>query len=130
MKKVIIVYGSTTGNAEKMAKLIAGVVKETAEEVAIQNVYETEPSELFAYDIILLGSSTWGDGVLQDDFIGFEDNMKQIKLSGKKGACFGPGDRMYPQFCKAVDVLEMRLQMCGATILAEGLKIDGDIEDC
>jgi len=64
----------------------------------------------------------------QVDFVSFEEGMKEAELSDKKAACFGPGDSMYPQFCKAVDVLEKGLESCGAEIIVESFKIDGDVE--
>ena len=94
----------------------------------VKNVTESNPKELKDYDVIILGSSTWGDGELQDDFIPFEKDMRKIKLDRKKGAVFGCGDSMYPQFCKAVEILEERLKSCGVEIIVDSLKIDGDIE--
>lgn len=65
---------------------------------------------------------------MQDDFVSFKDGMKEVKLNGKKAACFGPGDSSYPQFCKAVDILEERLKECGGEIVLDSLKIDGEVE--
>lgn len=128
MAKVIIIYGSTTGNTETLSKFVDEGLKSSEVEVIIKNVARVNPEELKDYDAIVLGCSTWGDGELQDDFISFEEEMGNIKLDGKKAACFGPGDSVYPQFCKAVDVLEDTLKNCGAEIIIDSLKIDGDVE--
>ncbi len=128
MAKVIIIYGSTTGNTETLSKFVDEGLKSSEVEVIIKNVARVNPEELKDYDAIVLGCSTWGDGELQDDFISFEEEMRNIKLDGKKAACFGPGDSVYPQFCKAVDVLEDTLKNCGAEIIIDSLKIDGDVE--
>lgn len=128
MAKVIIIYGSTTGNTETLSGYIKNGLKASGADVLAKNVSEANPKELNDYDGIILGCSTWGDGELQDDFISFEEVMKEAELSGKKAACFGPGDSMYPQFCKAVDILEKRLESCGAEIISEALKIDGDVD--
>lgn len=55
--------------------------------------------------------------------------MANIFLKGKKAAVFGPGDKKnYPDtFCKAVDILKDRLKKCGAQIVIEGFKVDGDV---
>ncbi|NQT32198.1 MAG: flavodoxin domain-containing protein [Candidatus Omnitrophica bacterium] len=55
--------------------------------------------------------------------------IQSVELSGKKVAVFGPGDTMYPQFCKAVDTLEEKLVNCGSEIINESLKIDGVVEN-
>jgi len=128
MKKVIIIYGSTTGNTKTLSKYVEEGLKASGVEVMVKNVTESNPKELKDYDVIILGSSTWGDGELQDDFIPFEKDMRKIKLDRKKGAVFGCGDSMYPQFCKAVEILEERLKSCGVEIIVDSLKIDGDIE--
>ena len=82
------------------------------------------------YDVIVLGSSTWGDGELQDDFVDFYDKMDKVSLTGKKAAVFGPGDKeSYPDtYCEAVNILEERLKKCGAEIIVKNFKVDGDIE--
>ena len=128
MKKVIIVYGSTTGNTETLSKYVEKGLKSSGVDVIVKNVTESNPEELKDYDAIILGCSTWGDGELQDDFIPFEEKMRKIKLDGKKGVVFGPGNSFYPQFCKAVDILEERLKSCGAQIIVNSLKIDGEIQ--
>lgn len=127
MRRAIIVYGSTTGNTELLAGYIGDGIREAGTEVTIRNVVDCSVEDLQHYDIIFLGSSTWGEGDLQDDFIGFYEAMEGVSLSGRKAATFGPGDASYDMFCEAVDMLEDRLRECGAAIIAPSLKIDGDV---
>ena len=131
MAKVIVVYGSTTGNTEALAKAVVSGLEEGGLEVRMKNVSEAEANELTDYDVIVLGCSTWGEGELQDDFIDFYEKMKNLSLSGKKAAVFGPGDKeSYPDtFCKAVDLLEEKLKESGAKIVAESFKVDGEVEE-
>ncbi|MCK4649230.1 flavodoxin [bacterium] len=130
MAKVIVVYGTTTGNTETLAEGVVSGLKKGGAEVMAKNVTEASVDELTGYDGIVLGSSTWGEGELQDDFISFHEAMDKISLTGKKAAVFGPGDSStYPDtFCTAVGILEKRLEKCGAQLVAEGLKIDGDVQ--
>ncbi len=130
MAKAIVVYGSTTGNTEFLAEVIVSGLKEGGLEVVTKNVSETKVSEVANYDVVVLGCSTWGEGELQDDFIDFYEKMKDLSLAGKKAAVFGPGDKeSYPDtFCKAVDLLKEKLKKCGAEIVAESFKIDGEVE--
>ncbi len=124
--KSIIVYGSTTGNTEEVANYVANGLQNNFE-VTIKNVTETTPEELQEYDLIVLGSSTWNEGQLQDDFTPFYEQMDNINLSGKKAAVFGCGESIYEHFCTAVDILEKKLKDVGATVEVESYKIDGDI---
>lgn len=56
------------------------------------------------YDCLLLGSSTWGAGDLQDDWYDFIGKLKNENLSGKLVGLFGCGDSgSYPDtFCDAM----------------------------
>lgn len=128
MTKAIIIYGTTTGNTELLANYIAAGMQSPGLDVTIQNVIDSDVLDLYDYDIIVLGSSTWGDGELQDDFIDFYDELEGLFLGGKKAAAFGPGDSSYDAFCGAVDRLDSRLRDCGVDIIAPCLKVDGDVE--
>jgi len=130
MKRVIVVYGSSTGNTERMAKAVAKGVYAAGAQCRVANVAGIVPEELVGYDLLLLGSSTWGDGDLQDDFVSFAGGMESLCLGGKRAAVFGPGDSSWPRFCGAVDSLEQRLKACGAVLVAEGFKVDGEVEPC
>ena len=82
-----IFYGSTTGNTEAAANDIAAALGVDAANV--HNVGETSADTVAQYDTLLLGSSTWGSGDLQDDWYDFLDALKAQDLAGKKIALFG-----------------------------------------
>ncbi|WP_243387282.1 flavodoxin [Bacillus kexueae] len=125
MKKILLIYTSMSGNTESIAQEIVNGIKRTGEEVEVLELFEVESLSLLSeYDGILLGAYTWGDGELPDEFIGFYEELNDLDLRGKVCATFGSGDTMYPQFCAAVDLLEMKLRDRGATIVQQGLKIE------
>ena len=84
-----IYYGSSTGNTEAAANDIAAALGVDA--ANIHNVGDTDASTVADYDTLLLGSSTWGAGDLQDDWYDFLDNLKAQDLAGKKIGLFGCG---------------------------------------
>jgi len=131
MAKAIIVYGSETGNTESVAEVIAAALEDANFRITLKEVTQASVDELAGYDLILLGSSTWGDEEkeLQADMVDFYDDLEGADLSGKSAAAFGCGDSDYIHFCGAVDLLEERLEQIGATLLDEGLRIDGDPDD-
>jgi len=90
MKKTVIIYGSTTGNAASAAQTIAEKLGNGA---TVEEAGAASKSDLTDYDNIILGSSTWGDGELQDDWFGFLPTIKEVGLSGKTVAVFGVGDQ-------------------------------------
>lgn len=88
MKKTVIIYGSTTGTCEDLAGRIAA--KLGVDNVI--NVTDFNDSVIADNDNLILGTSTWGAGEVQDDWY---DGIKVIKgadLSGKTVALFGCGD--------------------------------------
>jgi len=124
MSKIMMVYASMSGNTEEIAQAIAEGVQEGGAEVEIKEVTEVTAKELEQFDGILLGSYTWGDGELPDEFLDFYDDMDGVDLSGKIAGVFGSGDHAYIHFCAAVDLLQEKLVQLGARLVQEGIKIE------
>ncbi|MDR1834857.1 MAG: flavodoxin [Fusobacteriaceae bacterium] len=84
--KTGIFYGSTTGNTERIAKRVG--------ELLGADVFEAvDIGKADDYERIILASSTWGMGDLQDSWIASLDELKAKNLSGKKVAFIGVGDQ-------------------------------------
>ena len=112
-----IFYGSTMGTTESLAEKISEKLGVSSAD--IHNVGSTKPNAVSEYDCILLGSSTWGSGELQDDWHDFLDGLKQLSLSGKKVGLFGCGDaESYPDtFCDALGVIYDALVATGCSFI-------------
>lgn len=112
-----IFYGSTTGTTEAVARDIAGQLGVAAADV--HDVAGTSADETDKYDLLVLGSSTWGCGELQDDWYDFLDALKRKALSGKRVALFGCGDSAsYPDsFCDALAEIRDGLEATGCTFV-------------
>ncbi len=87
MKKTIVVYGSSTGTCESIAEKIGA--KLSAE---VLNVQDLTADHIAENDNLILGTSTWGAGELQDDWYDGLNTLKGADLSGKTIALFGCGD--------------------------------------
>lgn len=128
-----IFYGSTTGNTESAAQTIAANLG--VADADVHNVGEASADDVQAYDTLLLGSSTWGCGDLQDDWFDFLDTLTDLDLSGKKVALFGWGDSSsYPDtYCGALAQIYDALQQTGAEFIgsvdAEGYSVT-DSDSC
>ena len=90
MKKTVIIYGSTSGNTATAAETL----KAKLGDADVKEVSTASADDLANYDNIFLGTSTWGDGELQDDWYGFIPTVKAANLTGKTVALFGVGDQM------------------------------------
>ena len=124
-----IFYGSTTGCTEQAANTIARILG--VDGTHIYNVGETSAKEVENFDTILLGSSTWGCGDLQDDWYDFLDVLSAIDLTGKKVGIFGCGDsESYSDtFCGAIAQIYDGLQNTGCTFIGVYEPIDYNVTD-
>ena len=87
MNTTIVIYGSSTGTCEAIAEKIAS--KLGCEAV---NVQELTTDIIDNHQNLILGTSTWGAGELQDDWYDGLKTLKESDLSGKVIAFFGCGD--------------------------------------
>jgi flavodoxin I len=114
MNSTTIIFGSTTGMTEDIAMRIASQLN-----VSRENVYEVAditPEIISRYGVLLLGSSTWGSGELQDDWYRGVEVLKKSDLNGKKISFFGTGDSYsYPDtFCDALGLIYGEIRSSGA----------------
>ena len=119
MSKIGIFYGTTTGNAKGVAQRIQ---KEFgADAVSIKDISGVKVADVEAFDNIIFGASTTGEGELQYDFEDFLPEIPKINLKGKKVAIFGLGDQdSYPDtFGDAAGIIYEALQSTGATFVGQ-----------
>lgn len=73
MNKIGVFYGSTTGTTEDLAR---GAEKLDVPSAHVFDVSKLTEALVNEYDVLVLGSSTWGAGELQDDWY---DGVKVLK---------------------------------------------------
>lgn len=114
MSKILVIYGSTTGMMEGYADDIAQKLDAT-----VMNVADVTPEKLQDYDCLLLGTSTWGAGEMQDDWYDGVNTLKKASLGGKVIALFGCGDAAgYPDtFCGGMSEIYDAIKDSGAKVV-------------
>jgi len=117
MKKTIIVYGTTTGNCQEYAEKLAQKLGVSD----VKNVTDIDADTLETYDNLLLGTSTWGAGELQDDWFDGVEKLKDADLKGKTIALFGCGDASgySDTFCGGMSALYDAVKDSGAKIIGQ-----------
>ena len=79
MSKVLVLFGSSTGNTESIASKIAGYLEAAGIDVTLTNAADVSSAKGLAgdYDAVLMGCSAWGtdDLELQDDFAPLFEDM-------------------------------------------------------
>ena len=87
MANIKVIYGSTTGSTESAAQKIADALNADCVNVA------SAKADDFNAPVLILGTSTWGFGDLQDDWQTGIDLLHKTDLSNTTVALFGLGDQ-------------------------------------
>ncbi|MBQ4200054.1 MAG: flavodoxin domain-containing protein [Kiritimatiellae bacterium] len=119
MDQIHVIYGSTTGMTEAVADKIAKALDAQAFNIGAGD------AAAFDAELLVLGSSTWGVGDLQDDWAAKLDEVKR-NFASKKVAVFGLGDSIgfADSYCVAAETIANAAKAAGATLVGEILKID------
>lgn len=119
-----IIYGSNGGGTESIAEMIQNKLGLESE---LHDVGTIDMDKLNEYTHLILGTSTWGEGDLQDDWDDVFDEYKSVEFGGKTVAFFGTGDQEgYPDnFVDAMGVLHEVAVNNGATIVGDNWSTDG-----
>lgn len=116
MKKTLVVYGSSTGTCQAIAEKIGE--KLGAEVVDVASLTDGQVNEA---ENLILGTSTWGAGELQDDWYDGVEKLKSADLSDKTVALFGCGDsESYSDtFCGGMEEIYSAVSEKGAKVIGE-----------
>ena len=125
MKKTGIFYGSSTGTCEDLANQIADKMGAAASDVYSADKLSADLVK--EYDLLILGTSTWGDGELQDDWYDGIKVLKSADLSFKSIALFGCGDSesYCDTFCDGMGILYEDLKDSGCSFIGNKVGTDG-----
>ena len=119
MKKTLVVYGSSTGTCQGLAEKIGQQLG--VQDDGMIDVQNLSADVVNKYDVLILGTSTWGAGEMQDDWYDGVKVLKQAGLQGKTVAVFGCGDsESYSDtFCGGMAELYNAAKDAGATMMGE-----------
>ena len=128
MAKVGIFFGTDTGNTRRVAKDIATALGSAVVAKPV-NIRTANVIDLLAYDALILGTPTYGEGLLPglssgnatESWEEFLPTLAGQDFTGKKVAIYGLGNqKSYPtEFIDAVFYLYEQFKQCGATIIGE-----------
>ncbi|MEI7652946.1 MAG: flavodoxin family protein [bacterium] len=123
---LLILYGSLTGNTLLVSEHMHAFLTKRGHAVDLVDQSFCEFETLNAYDFVLIGASTWGEGdpnPATQVFIEQLDALERIEM--KRVALFGLGDSAYEHFCGVVDKLESSLARKQIVLCAPSLRLDG-----
>lgn len=91
---IAIFYGSTYGNTRDAAEQISARLGTLlGQPIPVFDICLSKTTDLDAYDVLLIGCSTWNIGEMQDDWDRACDDLYKVDLTGKRFAVFGAGDQ-------------------------------------
>jgi flavodoxin I len=131
MKNIGIYYGSTTGTTAEIATKIAS--KLGIDKSCINEVTALSEESIKNYEVLLLGTSTWGCGELQDDWYDGIEVLKKADLTNKTIAFFGCGDSdsYGDTFCDGIGLIYEALKDKGCRFIGfietEGYMFDASL---
>lgn len=116
MEKTLVVYGSSTGTCESIAQKIANLLG--AEVVDVANLSDAQVNDA---KNLILGTSTWGAGEMQDDWYDGVKKLQSLDLNGKTVALFGCGDcESYSDtFCGGMDEIYSAIKDKGINLVGQ-----------
>ena len=119
--KALIIYHSKTGHTKAAADDIARGLKEKAVEVTVEEAVKADPAKAGEFDILLVGSPTYGNTLYKaaakpvEKFMGA---MKPDALSGHVAGAFSVNASMGAE--KIVAAIEEKLSSFGAKVVSPG----------
>lgn len=110
-----IFYASSTGNTEH----VANKIKEKLDDFELIDIASDGVSKIKECNTLIIGTPTWGEGDLQDDWEDCFDEIQGMDFSGKTVALFGLGDQdnYYDEFVNAMGTMYETLKENGANIV-------------
>ena len=131
--KAAIVYTSVTGNTKELVDVISVFFKSYTIHVQIYKIHEFPLEQLEQFDVIAIGTYTWGEGQIPREMVSLYKAIESENLENVITGVFGTGDSFYPKYCGAVD--EFRDMLFVQTELVVTLKVElfpqlKDIERC
>lgn len=128
MTRVGIFFGTDTGRTRIVAKTIAKKIGPVADKPL--NIRTVSVEDLILYDVLILGTPTYGEGELPGKSTGnqtesWEEFLPKLNghdFNGKKVALYGLGNqKSYSKnFASAVRDLFDAFSLCGAEIIGGG----------
>ncbi|MBN2169616.1 MAG: flavodoxin domain-containing protein [Actinobacteria bacterium] len=119
--KALIVYHTKTGHTKAAADDIARGLGEKGVEVTVEDAANADPAKVGEFDMLLVGSPTYGNTLYRSaakPVEKFMDSMKPDTLSGHIAGAFSINGAMGAE--KVVAAMEKKLSSFGAKVVSPG----------
>lgn len=131
-KKITILYGTQTGNAEELAERTLSALEDIGFEAKTLDMADADLDFFEDEKIVLVCISTWGDGEPPDEALPFYEEFTEaddLDLSHINYSVCALGDTDYEHFCKCGKDFDEYFEKYGANQLVELAECDVDYEE-
>ncbi|WP_035601706.1 assimilatory sulfite reductase (NADPH) flavoprotein subunit [Haloferula sp. BvORR071] len=130
--KLTVLYGTESGNAEKLADLSAKEAKKRGFQTSVKNMSDVSPADLAKVENLLVIVSTWGDGDPPESATTFYKefmNGSAVELPRVRFSVCALGDTSYEKFCQTGKDIDSRLEKLGAKRVSPRQDCDVEYEE-
>ena len=128
MSTATILFGTETGNAEMVADELLAALEPFGITGEVHSMGDYPVEDLRGQQMVILITSTYGEGDLPDTAIPFFEALTQRKpdLSSTRFAAFGLGDSSYDTYNNGIATLIEAVTDLGATQIGETGRHDAE----
>lgn len=131
-KDVTILYGSQTGNAQRLSEKAGKTLQSNGFQVNVSAMSDFKPNSLKKLQNLLIVVSTHGEGDPPDNAITFHEFLhgkRAPKLEELRFSVLSLGDSSYEFFCQTGKEFDQRLEELGGERIAARVDCDLDFDE-
>tara|TARA_B100001996_G_scaffold381808_1_gene372048 strand:- start:883 stop:1338 length:456 start_codon:yes stop_codon:yes gene_type:complete len=131
-RKLLVLFGTETGNAEDLAFDAGNSSKEFNLEAEVKGMDEVSLDDVISCKRLIICCSTWGEGDQPDNAQDLFDEVSESEDGCMSGVNFGVlalGDTAFEMFCQSGIEWDQILEQKGGTRINDRVDCDTDYED-
>lgn len=131
-KEVTVLFGSQSGNSQKLAKKLSGKLQEQGFQVSLSSMSDFKANTLKKVQNLALVVSTHGEGEPPDNALSFHEflhSKRAPRLEGLRFSVLALGDTSYEFFCQTGKDFDKRLEELGGKRLTPRVDCDVDFDE-
>lgn len=139
-KKVLVIVGSESGTAKRGIKLMMQKWPGAGKDFVLAdtkdgNTIGADLASLKEYDVVLISTSSYGEGDPPDNYVTFFEALQKAAASGEKPleglqhAVLGWGSSVYDTFQNCPRLSDKYLGECGSRRIAQRAELDESADD-
>ena len=127
MSSITILFATEMGNSESCANYVSGELEKRKLSVQCMNMKDFDEAELANEGLLLIITSTTGDGDPPNDAQSVYDQLTDnaLDLSARSFAVLALGDSSYPRFAQCGTEFDRMLGELGAKRVIDRIACDG-----